>query len=266
MHRSMWYYQSRKDDRDIIDKLNVLAEQYPTRGFDDYYSKIRNEGIGWNRKRVLRVYRQLGLKMRRKRKRRLPSRTKNPLSTPLLINHTWSMDFMSDSLSYGRKIRVLNVIDDYNREALAVEADFSFPSEKLIKTLNEVIFWRGKPERIRVDNGPEFISKLFMDWSERNQIKILFTQPGKPMQNGYVERFNRLYREDVLDAYLFEDMHQLRDLSYHWMEDYNQNHPHDALGKMSPWKYASNFCIGGSPNTKSNNNQKMSKLELSEKG
>ena len=257
MHRSMWYYQSRKDDREVVDKLNVLANQYPTRGFDDYYGKIRNEGIRWNRKRVLRIYRQMGLKMRRKRKRHLPSRIKRPLLVPEQINHTWSMDFMSDSLIYGRKVRILNLIDDYNREALAVEADFSFPSEKLIKTLNEVIFWRGKPERIRVDNGPEFISKLFMEWGENNQIEIMHTQPGKPMQNGYIERFNRLYREDILDAYLFEDMHQLRNLSYDWMEDYNQNHPHDALGKMSPWNYARNFIIGGSPNNKTTINKNV---------
>lgn len=253
----MWYYKSTKDDSLTIDKLNDLAERYPTRGFDEYYSKIRNEGLKWNRKRVLRIYRLLGLTMRRKRKRRLPSRVKRPLSTPLVLNHTWSMDFMSDSLSYGRKIRVLNVIDDYNREALAVEADFSFPGEKVVKTLNEIIFWRGKPQNIRVDNGPEFISKSFKKWCKTNEIEILFIQPGKPMQNGFIERFNRLYREDILDAYLFEDMNQIRNLSYHWMEDYNSNHPHDSLGKISPWNYAKN------------NNQYLiekSNLELSEKG
>jgi putative transposase len=260
----MWYYKSIKDDSITIDKLNELAERYPTRGFDEYYSKIRNEGLKWNRKRVLRIYRLLGLTMRRKRKRRLPARVKRPLSTPMILNHTWSMDFMSDSLSYGRKIRILNVIDDYNREALAVEADFSFPGEKVVKILDEIIFWRGKPQNIRVDNGPEFISKSFMRWCKTNKIEIFHTQPGKPMQNGYVERFNRLYREDILDAYLFEDMNQVRNLSYNWMEDYNSNHPHDALGKISPWKYAES-CMS---KTKYNNQhlKEKSNLELSEKG
>lgn len=263
----MWYYQSKKDDSEVIDKLNELADRYPTRGFDEYYSKIRNKGLIWNRKRVLRVYRQMGLKMRRKRKRRLPARIKQPLITPLRLNHTWSMDFMSDSLSYGRKIRILNVIDDFNREALAVEADFSFPAEKVVKTLNEIVFWRGKPTRIRVDNGPEFISKTLIKWCKDNTIELLHIQPGRPMQNSYVERFNRLYREDILDAYLFEDLHQVRDLSYKWMEDYNSNHPHDALGKTSPWNYVRDFCIGGSSNTKQiNKSNEMSNLDLSEKG
>ena len=112
----MWYYISKRDDSQVIDKLNKLAEQYPTRGFDDYYNRIRNEGVSWNRKRVLRIYRNMGLTQRRKRKRRLPSRVKIPLAQPLGINMNWSMDFMSDSLSYGRKFRILNIIDDYNRE------------------------------------------------------------------------------------------------------------------------------------------------------
>jgi putative transposase len=266
LQRSMWYYQSVRDDTEVIDKLNLLAEKYPTRGFDDYYGKIRNEGLKWNRKRVLRVYRMLGMPMRRKRKRRLPSRIKQPLITPPALNCTWSMDFMSDALTYGRKIRILNVIDDYNREALAIEADFSFPGEKVVKILQEIVFWRGKPKQIRVDNGPEFLSKSFSKWCKANKVDILYIQPGRPMQNAYVERFNRLFREDVLDAYLFEDMNQVRNLSYQWMEDYNTNHPHDALGKVRPWKYISDFCIGDIPNTKPNNHLKeMSKLELSEK-
>jgi putative transposase len=117
----MWYYQSKRDDSEVIDKLNELAEKLSTRGFDEYYNRIRKQGLKWNRKRVLRVYRQMGLSLRRKRKKRLPSRIKEPLVVPKAINHTWSMDFMSDALSYGRRIRILNIIDDYNREASAVE-------------------------------------------------------------------------------------------------------------------------------------------------
>jgi putative transposase len=145
LHRSMWYYESKRDDREVIDKLNELAEKYPTRGFDEYYGKIRNAGLIWNRKRVLRVYRLMQLNLRRKRKRRLPTRTKEPLNQPEGINHTWSMDFMSDSLIYGRRFRVLNIIDDYNREALAIEPDFSLPGERVIQVLEEVISERGKP-------------------------------------------------------------------------------------------------------------------------
>ena len=238
LHRSMWYYQSKRDDTEVIEKLNKLAEKLPTRGFDEYYGRIRNEGLDWNRKRVLRVYRLLKLNLRRKRKRRLPARIKEPLIQPLGINHTWSMDFMSDSLVYGRRFRVLNVIDDYNREALAIELDFSLSGERVIRVLKEVIFMRGKPREIRVDNGPEFISKALQNWATDNNIRMKYIQPGSPTQNAYVERFNRYFREDVLDAYLFNDLSEVRKLAWEWMDDYNETHPHKSLGGISPKKYA----------------------------
>ncbi|MDG5800868.1 DDE-type integrase/transposase/recombinase [Marinilabiliaceae bacterium ANBcel2] len=130
--------------------------------------------------------------MRRKRKRRLPTRAKETLSQPEGINHTWSMDFMSDSLIYGRRFRVLNIIDDYNREALAIEPAFTLPGERVIQVLKEVISERGKPYEIRVDNGPEFISKTLQKWAGDNNIKLKYIQPGNPTQNAYIERFNRL--------------------------------------------------------------------------
>lgn len=237
LHRSMWYYQSKRDDREVIEKLNSMAEALPTRGFDEYYGRIRNEGLVWNRKRVLRVYRLMNLNLRRKRKRRLPARVKEPLCQPRGINHTWSMDFVSDSLVYGRRFRVLNIIDDYNREALAIEPDFSLPGERVINILDEVISWRGKPYEIRVDNGPEFISKALQVWADKNHIRIKHIQPGSPTQNAYVERFNRFFREDVLDAYLFNDLAHVKLLAWEWMDDYNEVHPHKSLGGMSPKGY-----------------------------
>ena len=179
----MWYYESKRNDVEVINKLDELSEKLPTRGFDEYYGRIRQEGFRWNRKRVLRVYRLLQLNLRRKRKRRLPARVKEPLEQPNGINHTWSMDFMSDSLIYGRRFRVLNIIDDYNREALAIEPDFSLPAERVIKVLNEIIFWRGKPMKIRVDNGPEFISNALQQWAKDNEIKLKFIQLDKTVQN-----------------------------------------------------------------------------------
>lgn len=264
----MWYYQSKRDDSEVIDKLNELAEKLSTRGFDEYYNRIRKEGLKWNRKRVLRVYRQMGLSLRRKRKKRLPSRIKEPLVVPKAINHTWSMDFMSDALSYGRRIRILNIIDDYNREALAVETGFSFPGEQVVRVLKELMFLRGKPKVIRVDNGPEFLSKIFVNWCAFHGIEIKYIQPGKPVQNAYIERFNRLFREDILDAYIFNDIHQLRTLSAEWMDDYNRNHPHSALDKKSPYEFAKTFP-GESTFPRKENEEyfnNMSILALSEKG
>ena len=235
--RSMYYYHSTKDDGPVAQKLNDLADQYPTRGFDTYYGKIRMEGLIWNRKRVLRVYRSMDLKMRRKRKRRLPTRLKQALCVPVKLNHTWSIDFMSDALVTGRRFRVLNIIDDYNREAIFNEAYFSIPAERLIMAVKTVIRERGKPSIIRTDNGPEFISKAFRDYCQEAKIEIQYIQPGKPAQNAYIERFNRTFREDVLDAYLFTSIQDVNAITYEWQLDYNQNHPHKALNGLSPWLY-----------------------------
>jgi putative transposase len=235
--RSMYYYTSQRDDSEIIQKLNELAEKYPTRGFDTYYGKIRMQGLVWNRKRVLRVYRSLNLKMRRKRKRRLPTRIKKTLEIPATLNETWSVDFMSDALTNGRRFRVLNVIDDHNREALINEAYFSIPAERLVDALKRLIIDRGKPKTIRTDNGPEFISKVFAEYCTKNAIAIQYIQPGKPAQNAYIERFNRTFREDVLDAYLFGSIQEVNDKAYEWQIEYNQSHPCKGLNGLSPWLY-----------------------------
>jgi len=156
--RSMWYYESKKDDTELIAKLNELADQLPTRGLDEYVGRLKAQGYPWNRKRIYRVYKMMRLEKRRKRKRRLPSRNPEPLAVPLKPNKCWSMDFMSDALENGRRIRVLNIIDDFNREALWVDAQYSYPSEFVIRALQNLEVERGLPTKIRVDNGPEFIS------------------------------------------------------------------------------------------------------------
>lgn len=195
----MWYYQSKKDDTEVIDKLGELAEKYPTRGFDKYYYKIRREGLVWNRKRVLRVYRLMKLSLRRKYKKRLITRVKQPLETPQTLNECWSMDFMSDLLTDGRKVRVFNVIDDCNREAA-----LSFPARAVIEKLENLKQEIGTPKYIRCDNGPEFISKTFVNWCEKNFIEIKYTQPGKPTQNGYIERFNRFFKRGYIRCFLLQ--------------------------------------------------------------
>lgn len=230
----MFYYHSSKDDQEVKDKLQTYAELFPNRGFDDYYGKIRNEGVGWNRKRVLRVYRSMKLSLRRKCKRRLPARIKQSLEPQSAPDVSYSMDFMSDALSNGRKVRILNVMDDFTRESLAAYADYSIPGDKVIAVLKDVIKERSKPKQIRVDNGPEFISKVFTLWCAQNKIEIKYIQPGKPMQNGYVERLNRTYREDVLDAYYFDNLEELRILNDEWQYNYNNLHPHQSLNRKSP--------------------------------
>ncbi len=235
--KSMYYYSSVKDDSLVINKLTELAQNKPTRGFPYYHRRIRNEGLLWNHKRVKRVYDLLKLNLRRKHKRRLPQRFREALYQPANVNQTWSMDFMHDSLTSGRKVRILNIIDDYNREALAIQAEYSHSGYSVVRALEQIINWRGKPTEIRCDNGPEFLSHSLVDYCNDNEITLKYIQPGKPTQNAYIERFNRSYREDILDAYLFESLYQLRELSYNWLLEYNQLHPHQSLNNMSPLKY-----------------------------
>lgn len=235
--KSMYYYQKIKDDSLVIEKLNMLAEPKPREGQDKYYLRIRQEGLKWNYKRVRRVYLQLGMNHRRRTKKRIPARIKQPLNQPLQCNEIWSTDFMHDTLMNKRKFRVLNIIDDFNRKAINIEAGFSFQASKVIKTLEHAILEHGKPQKIRVDNGPEFISGELEVWCNDHHIELQFIQPGKPMQNGFVERFNKSFRQDVLDACLFEDMNQVTDEIETFITDYNNYRPHESLGNRPPNKY-----------------------------
>jgi putative transposase len=245
--RCQFYYSSKKDDTEIIDALQDLAFQHPSYGFRKLFAYLRRSGKPWNHKKVYRVYKLLKLNKKRKGKRRLPARVKQPLQQQTAINKSWSMDFMSDSMVGNRKFRTFNVMDDCSREVLAIEVDTSLSSKRIIRTLDRVIENRGKPGTVRTDNGPEFTSKDFELWCKEKQIAIQFIQPGKPMQNGYIERFNRLYREAVLDAYLFFDLYQVRQLTDEWMEEYNYRRPHEALENMTPKEWKSKLLKNENP-------------------
>ncbi len=221
----------------MAEKLNELAEKKPMEGQDKFYSRIRNEGIKWNHKRISRVYKLMGLNKRKKARKRVPARVKQPLMVPSAPNETWSMDFMQDRLMNGRKFRVFNVIDDFNREALKIEPYFSITAARVIIILERVILEKGKPKAIRADNGPEFISSALREWCFGKSIDLQLIQPGKPMQNGYVERFNRSFRQDVLNANLFANLMEVKLASDEFEEDYNLHRPHESLGNLSPIKY-----------------------------
>jgi putative transposase len=180
------------------------------------------------------------LNMRRKAKRRLPERVKQPLMIPPAPNQTWSIDFMSDRLVDGRKFRLLNVIDDFNRESLAIEVDTSLPSLRVIRVLEKLIAERGCPATIRCDNGPEFISHQLQEWcNDKNRnINLQFIEPGRPMQNAYIERKNGSVRRELLNAYLFYSLAEVRSMSEKWRIDYNTERPHKSLGYLSPLQYA----------------------------
>jgi putative transposase len=234
----MYYYKKQKDDSPVIEQLELLAEKHPTKGFTDYYHRIRNKGYKWNHKRIKRVYNNMQLNIRRKHKRRLPERIKQPLHQTTAMNESWSMDFMQDSLMSGIKFRVFNVIDDFNREDLLHEIDTSLSGKRIKTVLERLIIERGKPKQIRSDNGPEFISNAIQKFCTKHEIHHHFIEPGKPTQNAYIERFNRTFRRDVLDAYLFESIAQVKTIAESWMKDYNENHPHQSLQYYSPRQYA----------------------------
>ena len=237
--RSVYRYERKKpNDVEIAEQLRQLAERKPRWGFRKMYQRLRNQGHRWNHKRVRRVYREQGLNLRVKPKKRLPSRQPTSFKQPESANESWSVDFMSDSLQSGRTFRTFNVIDDFNREALAIEIDTSLPSGRIVRVLDIIAVWRGYPLRLRSDNGPELISQQLETWSEKHDVLLDFIEPGKPAQNAYVERFNRTYREDVLDFYLFSNLAEVREITEQWLEEYNVFRPHDSLGGMTPHQYA----------------------------
>ena len=192
MTRSLLYYRARsKNDERVIEAINTYIAKNPKHGFDLLVASFKFEQQPWGKTVLWRVYCELKLNLPRRGKKRLPQRIREPLEVPSLPNHTWSADFMSDSLWGGRRFRTLNVLDDYNRQALRIEIDTSLPASRVVRALNELIEIHGKPKRLRVDNGPEFISKLLADWATHHGIDLRFIQPGKPTQNAYIERFNR---------------------------------------------------------------------------
>ena len=225
------------DDSDVIDALNALVKEFPRSGVWKYIDTLRLRGYPWNHKRILRVYRAMGLNQPRRTKRRLPKREPIPLLVPERSNQVWSADFMSDTLYHGTRFRTFNVIDDCNREALSIEIDTSLRGERLIRVFERLRSERGLPDVLRVDNGPEFLSSVLTEWMKQHGVMMHYIQPGKPNQNAYIERFNRTYREEVLNFYLFESLAQVREITSAWIRQYNEDRPHDALGGLPPITY-----------------------------
>jgi putative transposase len=239
MSRTAYAYEPRKKPEDALIKQELLAlvEENKTHGFRKLFPRLRNAGFAWNKKRVYRVYCELKLNRRRRPKKRLPSREKLPLLQPEQQNICWSLDYMSDALMNARRFRTANVIDDFNRQGLGIRAGFSLPAERVTEFLDEIAVVRGYPKCLRVDNGPENISAVMQNWAKINGVTIQHIQPGKPAQNAFIERFNRTYREEVLNMHLFHDITHVQAITDEWLIRYNSQRPHESLGNLTPLEY-----------------------------
>ncbi len=209
-------------------------------GFLEVFFPVTPGGHPWNHKRVHRVYCHMGLNLPRRTRKRIPDRDRQPLDLAHKVNNCWALDFMHDSLYCGKTFRTLNVIDEANRECLAIDIGMSIPSTRLIRTLERLIDYYGKPQAIRLDNGPEMTSQQFMDWAQTQDIYIRYIQPGKPNQNAFIERFNRTYRDEVLDAHLFDNIPQVQEITEHGYMNTTKTVP------MKRWGISCrrNLCLG----------------------
>ena len=230
-------YKRQRDDENalIADWLIRLTSTWRNWGFGLCYLYLRNvKGFKWNHKRVYRIYKDLELNLRIKPKQRLAREKPEAPMVPTKINEVWSMDFMHDQLLNQKSYRLFNVIDDHNREGLAMEVDLSLPSERVIRALDQLIEWRGKPKTIRCDNGPEYISHKLKQWAQERHINLLYIQPGNPQQNAYIERFNRTVRYDLLNQDIFSTIKEVQDKVTNWLWHYNNERPNMALGGITP--------------------------------
>lgn len=240
--RSKYYKKEslkREERQRAIEALLVdWSAKFPHYGFWKLYHRLKAKNYGWNHKLVYKLYCRLKLNLRKRPKRKKLKRERSPLAVPIYLNDTWSMDFLSDSFGDGRKFRVFSLMDHCSRQALAIEADTSIPSERVIRILNRTIQDRGKPCKIRVDNGPEFISKKLSGWAAKQKIKLVFIQPGKPTQNGFIERLNGTIRREVLDRFWFTTLKEAREQLWEWSIEYNRHRPHSGIGHQVPDNFA----------------------------
>ena len=237
LSETCYRYEAKLVDENALlaDWLVRLTTTYRNWGFGLCFLYLRNvKGYSWNHKRVYRIYRELELNLRIKPHQRLVRETPQPLAVPEAINQVWSMDFMHDQLSDGRNFRLFNVIDDFNREGLAIDVDFSLPATRVIRSLEQIIEWRGKPVAIRCDNGPEYISGALQQWAQLHGIRLDFIQPGNPQQNAYIERYNRTVRYDWLAQHLFNSIEEVQLSATRWLWIYNHERPNMAIGGITP--------------------------------
>jgi putative transposase len=219
-------------------RIEELAAERSRFGYRRLHALLVREGCRVNAKRVYRLYREMGLAVRRKRRKQVARANRQPRAVPAAANVQWSLDFMSDTLADGRGFRTLNVVDDATRECLAIEVDTSLPGARVGRVLDRIASQRGLPQRIVLDNGPECTSKALDLWAYDNRVELAFIRPGKPIENAFVESFNGRFRDECLNLHWFTTLADARRHIEAWRLDYNHVRPHSSLGYLPPAAFA----------------------------
>ncbi len=239
MSASTLRYEPRDDGNEgLRERLKELAGQHRRHGYRMLHSRLRIDGWAINVKRTYRLYREEGLMVRKRRRKKLPVPERQSLVRPLQPNEVWSMDFVFDELANGRRVKTLTVVDDCSKEVVQIVADTSIPALYVTRVLDQVSAERGLPRVIRTDNGPEFAGRVMQTWAAHNRVELRFIQPGKPVQNAYIESFNSRFRDECLSQHWFASLSHMRSVIDNWRDDYNHYRPHSTLGYVPPATFA----------------------------
>uniref|UniRef100_UPI004039673D IS3 family transposase n=1 Tax=unclassified Variovorax TaxID=663243 RepID=UPI004039673D len=224
--------------QELSSKIVEIAHARRRFGYRRIHDMLRPHFPGVNHKRVYRLYSAANLAVRKRKKVKRPANERVPLQLATTVNEVWSMDFVSDSLSTGRRIKCLTVADDFSHECVSISVDWGISGKYVTRLLDQAAVFRGYPLAVRTDNGPEFTSRAFMGWAQAHGIRHILIEPGRPMQNGYIESFNGKFRDECLNEQWFETLQQARSAITLWRQDYNEVRPHSSCQRMPPSKFA----------------------------
>lgn len=246
LSRATMRYQSQRsrEERELTERIKAIAFERRRFGYRRVHQLLRREGAEVNHKKVYRLYREAGLAVRKRKRRKGVMVERQPLTLPDAPNRTWSMDFVMDSLANGRRIKCLTIVDDFTKECLDIPVAMGISGEQVARTLDRIAAFRGYPEAVRTDQGPEFTGRALDQWAYRNGVELKLIQPGKPMQNGYIESFNGKFRDECLNEHWFRDLAHARETINQWRLDYNERRPHSSLGYQTPLEFASALRLG----------------------
>ncbi len=222
----------------LKDKIVEIAHVRRRFGYRRVHDLLRNDFPGVNHKRVYRLYSAANLAVRKRKKAKRPVMERTPLTIAQRINEVWSMDFVSDSLASGRRIKCLTVADDFSHECVEIAVDYGISGLYVTRLLDQAARFRGYPAAVRTDNGLEFTSRAFIAWTQEHHIRHILIEPGRPMQNGYIESFNGKFRDECLNEHWFQNLRQARTEIAVWRSDYNEVRPHSSIGRIPPARYA----------------------------